>query len=354
MSKLSHRLALLAVCIASAIGGSALAQAAVTPSTQVSVQGDVRHARRYDLAGLQALPAVTQTVSFGSGSGPQNHTYTGTSLWGVLDAAGIKTDPDLKNDILGKYVLATGTDGYRVAFSMGELNPGFGNRTDLLAYAETINGVSAPLSTDGVARVTAPGDVKGGRYVSNLASLAVGSAAPTVKGAGGVSTQFSVSGDVTHTMNFDLAALKALPIIHATVGSTTYTGASFWDLLNSTVGLATKAAVKNDLLGMIIVATGSDGYKAAFSLGELSPDFGHQPDLIAYEANGVPLSDNGFARIIVPNDIRGGRAVSNLVGLDVFHAVAPVPEPSSMALGLLGLTTIGWKLRQRRGSRSMP
>jgi hypothetical protein len=36
-----------------------------------------------------------------------------------------------KNDVLNRYVLATGSDGYKVVFSLGELNPNFGNRPDL-------------------------------------------------------------------------------------------------------------------------------------------------------------------------------------------------------------------------------
>lgn len=321
--------------------------ASAAPTTQLSITGEVTHAGVYDLAGLQALPAVTQTVQFSAGGGaPQTHTYTGASLWDTLDGAGIKTDPNVKNDILSKYVVATGSDGYRVAYAAGELSPNFGNKPDLIAYAETVNGVSAPLGADGFARTTAPGDVKGGRYVSNLADLYVGGAPAATVSGGGTSSSFTVTGDVVQAASFDFAALKALPSRQETIGSTVYTGVSFWDLLNTSVGLSTDAAVKNDVLGMIVVATGTDGYRAAFSLGELNPGFGNQPDLIAYEANGKPLEDNGFARIVVPNDIKAGRFVSNLVSLDVFHVVSPVPEPATMALMLVGLVVVGWKARR--------
>ena len=52
-----------------------------------------------------------------------------------------------------------------------------------------------------------------------------------------------------------------------------YTGASLFDFLNTTVDLKTNPAVKNDSLGMYAVATGSDGYQAVFALGELDPFF---------------------------------------------------------------------------------
>ena len=329
--------ALLAACTAHAV-----------PSTEVRITGAVVTPGTYGLADLQALPAVTQTVNFLSGSSSQTHTYTGASLWSTLNAAGIVTDPAVKSDLLDRYVLATGSDGYQTVFSLGELSPSFGNRPDLIAYAETIGGVSAPLTSDGVARITAPGDVKGGRYVSNLVDLDVRSSASTLAGiGGGVSTQFSVSGAVLDPMTFDLAALMALPQTTETFGGHTYVGVSFWELLNSTVGIATDPSVKNDVLGKYVVATGSDGYQSLFSLGELSPDFGDQPDMIAYEMDGASLDSNGFARIVAENDGLKGRWVSNLIGLEVFSAT-PVPEPATWATLAGGLALVGWAARRRR------
>ena len=326
------------------------AAAAAPLSTEFSVTGGVNTPKVYDLAALQARPAITQTVNFLAGSTPQTHTYTGASLWGILDGAGIVLNPDptVKNDVLNKYVLATATDGYQTVFSLGELNPNFGNRPDLVAYAETVNGSSGGIGADGFARVTAPGDVKGGRYLSNLINLDVRSSGSTQTGTGGgTSTRFAVSGAVTNAMSFDLGALHNLAAITTTVGGHTYTGVSFWDLLSATVGIDLNPNVKNDVLGKYVVATGSDGYKALFSLGELSSAFGNQPDLIAYEVDGVSLGANGFARLVVPNDAKLGRWVSNLVSLEVFSA-APIPEPQTWALMLGGLVAVGAAARRRR------
>ena len=324
--------------LATVIGaGSSTAMAAA--STQFNVSGAVTTPSTYDYSSLSALPSTTQIDSFGSGSGAQTHDFQGTSLWGVLNTSGIATNPAVKNDVLNKYVLATGSDGYKVVYSLGELNPNFGNKAALVAYAENKGTGYQPLTTtDGFARTTAPGDVKGGRYVSNLVNLNVASSASTTASlGGGVSTSFSVSGDVINAQSFNLDALKSLTPTTYTVGTNTYTGVSFWDLLNTTVGLKTDASVKNDLLGMYVVATGTDGYKAVFSLGELSSSFGNQPDFIAYQQNGVDLTTNGFARIVVGNDVKAGRWVSNLASLEVFHATVPVPEPETYAMLLAGL-----------------
>lgn len=345
-----HRTATWSVGLAAWLACAAATAAAA--STAVVVSGAVDKPTTFTAATLHALPQVTQTDTFASGATPQTHTWTGPTLWNVLAATGVQTTPGVKNDILDRYVLATGTDGYRVVYSLGELDPAFGNRAALVATQETVNGKTAPIGSDGFARTTAPGDVKGGRYVSNLASLSVRPSGSTVAGSGGgAATSFSVTGDVVHGRSFDLAALKALPAISETVGGTTYTGASLWDLLDTATGIVTDPAVKNDVLDKFVVATGSDGYKALFSMGELDPAFGNQPDLVAYEANGQLLDSTGFARLIVPGDAKAGRFVSNLINLQVFTAPPAVPEPADAALLLAGLAGLGALARLTRLTR---
>ena len=78
-------------------------------------------------------------------------------------------------------MVATGSDGYKAVVSAGEIAPNFGHKPDLVAYADT--GGRAPVP-DGFARIAAAGDVAGGRYVSNLADLHVGTA-PMEAGTGG-------------------------------------------------------------------------------------------------------------------------------------------------------------------------
>ncbi len=304
-------------------------------TTSIVVTG-VANPQTEDLAKLQSLPQVTQTDTYRSGASSATHTYTGPTLWSVLSDAGIATDPAVRNDGLNRVVLATGSDGYRVVYALGEINPNFGNRSSLVAVRETIGGVGVPLTADGFARITAPGDVAGGRYVSNLATLQVQATGATVTStAGGRSTSFTIGGAVAASKSFDLAALEALPSLTRVVNGVTYTGTSLWNLLTVAVGIPLDTANKNDLLDKYVVATGSDGYQVAFSLGELSPNFGNEPDFIAYLADGVALTDTGFARIVVPDDVRAGRWVSNLVGFQVFSA-QQVPEPAALSLVGLG------------------
>jgi molybdate transport system substrate-binding protein len=108
--------------------------------------------------------------------------------------------------------------------------------------------------------------------------------------------------------------------------STTYTGALLWDILNNAQANF-NADVKNDKLSMFIVATGSDGYQAVIAWGEIDPDFGNQPILIAYDENGAPIAE-GAVRLIVPGDAHGGRYVSSLVNLSL-HDAPPVAKQAA-------------------------
>jgi DMSO/TMAO reductase YedYZ molybdopterin-dependent catalytic subunit len=132
----------------------------------VIVRGDVDHRLRLTKADLDALPQVTITVTFQSGSTPQTHTYTGPLLLDVLNAAGPDFDPAVKNDSLSHVVTAVGSDGYEATVAWGEFDPLFEGKKILVATVED----GTPL-LDAGPRLVVPGDVRGGRYVSDVEIL---------------------------------------------------------------------------------------------------------------------------------------------------------------------------------------
>lgn len=81
----------------------------------------------------------------------------------MLAQAGPLFDSTIKNDQLRHYVSVSATDGYRALVAYGEIDPGFENKDVLLATSED----GRSLATDGP-RLVVPGDISGGRYVSNV------------------------------------------------------------------------------------------------------------------------------------------------------------------------------------------
>lgn len=145
------------------------------PSASFTVGGQVTTPRSYTLADLRALPSEERAVEFTAGGQPQRHSYTGVRLLTLLTTAAPRFNPAQNNDALGWYVSVTGSDGYVVTLSWGEIAPDFANQPVLVAYLED----GQPLvASDGMARLVVPGDSRGGRYVSAITSMRVQRAEP--------------------------------------------------------------------------------------------------------------------------------------------------------------------------------
>ncbi len=97
--------------------------------------------------------------------------------------------------------------------------------------------------------------------------------------------------------------------------STTYTGVLLVSLF-SDAQVNFNADVKNDKLSMYIVATGADGYQAVIGWGEIDPDYGAQPVLVAYDEAGAATS----LTLVVPGDAGSSRTVPDLVSLSLRDA----------------------------------
>jgi hypothetical protein len=152
-------------------GVSAQAQSSSPPAAPpvFLVGGKVKTPKWFDLFALQQLPHVNQNVTYFAAGQVENSTFTGALLWDLLQSVGVITDPNIKNDILRKIIIVTGTDGYVAVFTAGEIDPGFGGNQILVAYA--VNGQA--LGSEGPAQIVAPGDKAGGRFVHNIAKIIV-------------------------------------------------------------------------------------------------------------------------------------------------------------------------------------
>ena len=88
----------------------------------------------------------------------------------------------------------------------------------------------------------------------------------------------------------------------------TFTGFLLFDVMNF-LKPQFDPDVKNDKLRFYVSATGTDDYQAIVAWGEFDPGFENKPILLAVTQDGKSLASEGI-RLVVPDDIRGGRYVS--------------------------------------------
>jgi hypothetical protein len=133
-------------------------------TSSLVLTGHVANPGSYTLARLEAFESVTAAVS-------SSDAYTGVPLFAFLNPTG---------NPLSEIVVAMGSDGYEVVFSLAELDPSLGgnngvclecNSGDLLAYADN----DGHFPEDGVARTLTPEDISfaHGRWDSDVAWLDV-------------------------------------------------------------------------------------------------------------------------------------------------------------------------------------
>jgi hypothetical protein len=141
-------------------------------STSFAVTGQVAHPTVFDLSKLQQLPVAQQNITYFAAGSIVTQSFTGALLWDLLQnppVGGIGTNSTIKNDILHKIVIVTGSDCYQSVFGAGEFDPFFGGSQVMVAYS--VGGES--LGSDGFARIVVPGDKAGGRFVSNIVNIRV-------------------------------------------------------------------------------------------------------------------------------------------------------------------------------------
>ncbi|MDN5849740.1 MAG: hypothetical protein L0H63_08910 [Nitrococcus sp.] len=221
-----------------------------------------------------------------------------------------------KNTFLRYYVVAVFDDGSRVVYSFGAIDPGFGQQQNWLGSL-------------------------GFGDVSKLDKLLVLSVTPLSRVIGTAefgtpSEEFILTGWVRHPRTYGLSALQHFPIQETVIEPGTdefdprpFEGVPLWALLKRH-GIITDP---NDprfnpkVYGLIVVVTGTDNYKAVFSLGEvIARRSDHkanngQPDdlLVAYKVDGGLLDpEDQIARIVALGDDRHGRWVSAIEGIEAF------------------------------------
>ncbi len=137
------------------------------PAAVLAVQGDIPAPLSLTADDLAKMPRTTAAVPAPDGS---KIVYEGVTLLAVLQKAGAPFGKQLRGKVLATYVLANAMDGYQVIFTLGELDPDFGNETILLA--DKRDGKPLP-DKQGPFRLVCPNDHEGARSVRMLQTLEV-------------------------------------------------------------------------------------------------------------------------------------------------------------------------------------
>src|SRR5262249_35926884 len=147
-----------------AAGAAATAPAA--PTTLV-IAGDVRTPLTITPADLKGMPRTRVDVK---GEDGRMVIYEGVLVGERLTRAGAPLGRELRGDALASYVVAIASDGYRVVFSLAELDPAM--TANEVIVADTVEG-NGLFAYQGPLRLVAPKDARPARGVRMLQRLEV-------------------------------------------------------------------------------------------------------------------------------------------------------------------------------------
>jgi DMSO/TMAO reductase YedYZ molybdopterin-dependent catalytic subunit len=133
---------------------------------------------RLSVADLDKLPQEKAVVK---NEDESTTTYSGVKLQSILDKVGVPAKKALRGDALQQLVVVSARDGYSVPFTVGELDPTFGDLKVLLVYRK--DGKALP-DYQGPFRLLIPTDKAGARSVRMVQAIRVTSLAAGKDGKG--------------------------------------------------------------------------------------------------------------------------------------------------------------------------
>jgi hypothetical protein len=116
---------------------------------------------------LAALPH--KSVAVFNAHSKTNETYSGVPLADLLAKAGVPLGESVRGKLFLIGVVAGGTDGYSVLYSLAEVDPAI--HTGDVIVADTLDGQK--LSKDGAFKLVSSEERRPARWVRNLTSISV-------------------------------------------------------------------------------------------------------------------------------------------------------------------------------------
>ena len=127
------------------------------------------------LSDLAGMPQTAARVRMHDGA---ERTYEGVQLSEILRRAGQPTGEDLRGSLLSRYLSATAHDGYRVLFSLPEVDPAFSDARVIVAYK--VDGKPLP-DREGPIRIVIPAEKREARWIRMVEKIEVCSTPPPVR-----------------------------------------------------------------------------------------------------------------------------------------------------------------------------
>jgi DMSO/TMAO reductase YedYZ molybdopterin-dependent catalytic subunit len=118
-------------------------------------------------AELAAMPRVSARVKNREG---QDRVYEGVPLAELLKRAGQPLGEDLRGSLLSKYVLVVARDGYRVLFSLPEVDPAF--TEGRIIVADRVDGKPLP-DREGPLRLVIPSEKREARWIRMIEKIEI-------------------------------------------------------------------------------------------------------------------------------------------------------------------------------------
>jgi molybdate/tungstate transport system substrate-binding protein len=147
---------------APALGGSEPAAHVAS----IELHGLDGRTRVLSMAALDSLPRRSVRAS----AHGQIGTFSGPTLDDVMKLVGAPSADSLRGKRLSLYVLAEAADGYRVVFSLAELDPGITDRAYIVADRKDGKPIPAP---EGPFRIVVPGDTRPARWAREIVRLSL-------------------------------------------------------------------------------------------------------------------------------------------------------------------------------------
>ena len=133
----------------------------------LAVRGEVAQPLKLDPGDLARMARRSVKVKDHDG---RESVYDGVVVADILKKAGVKQGKDLRGEFLAAYLLVEAADGYRVVFSLPELDEAYTDRIVLLADRKD----GKPLSDhEGPFRIVVPDEKRPARWIRQVTALTI-------------------------------------------------------------------------------------------------------------------------------------------------------------------------------------